>query len=201
VRQTPPNSTTEGLRDDPDAAPPRLPTDPTAAAGADRSAETAERLPLAIARRVTDGGERPVRDRPTDRALQLLLLSAEREDPHVGLTVTVGGTVVTGTLVGTLSYCRAFADQFASAVGGTEMDDRLADSFHDLVEDAVSRAHGDRRFPPDAVAYEQSVAFLHLLDARYVTASGLLPHGRHGVLWRGAVCDVTGWSLGALTPG
>ena len=24
---------------------------------------------------------------------------------------------------------------------------------------------------------------------------------RHGVLWRCAVCDVTGWSLGALTPG
>ena len=192
----------EGLRDDPETAPPRLPTaDPTAEAGAERGAATGERLPLTVARRATDGGERAVRDRPTDRALQLLLLSAEREDPHVGLTVTVGSTVVTGTLVGTLSYCRAFADQFASAVGGTEMDDRLADSFHDLVEDAVSRAHGDRRFPPDTAAYEQSVLFLHLLDARYVTASGLLPHGRHGVLWRCAVCDVTGWSLGALTPG
>jgi hypothetical protein len=131
--------------------------------------------------------------------LNLLLLAAER-DVRIGLTVSVGGVVVSGTLIGTLAYCRALADQFASAAGGTDMDESLADSFRDLVDDAAGVAGGDRRQPPDAAAYEQSVAFLHLADARYVGATGLLPIGRHGVLWRCPVADVTGWSLGDLAP-
>lgn len=150
-------------------------------------------------RRATDGVGRGGRSRPSDRALNLLLLAAER-DVRVGLTVNVDGVVVSGTLIGTLAYCRALADQFASDAGGTEMDELFADSFRDLVDDAASVAGGDRRFPPDAAAYEQSVGFLHLADARYATASGLLPHGRNGVLWRCAVSDVSGWSLGDLAP-
>lgn len=151
-------------------------------------------------RRATDGVMPPVvgRPRPNDRMLNVLLKAAERE-VRIGLTVTVGGIVVTGTLIGTLAYCRALADQFASSAGGTDMDDLFADSFRDLVDDAAGVARGDRRDPPDAVSYEQSVGFLHLADARYVGASGLLPHGRHGILWRCPVSDVSGWSMGDLT--
>lgn len=149
-------------------------------------------------RRATDGAVPTGRARPADRMLGLLLLAAERE-VRVGLTVTVDGVVVTGTLIGTLAYCRALADQFASSAGGTDMDDLFADSFRDLVDDAAGVAQGDRRQPPDAASYEQSVSFLHLADARYVGAAGLLPHGRHGILWRCPVSDISGWSMGDLT--
>lgn len=149
-------------------------------------------------RRATDGVVREGRARPTDRMLNLLLLAAER-DVRVGLTVTAGGVVVSGILIGTLAYCRALADQFASTAGGTEMDDLFADSFRDLVDDAAGVARGDRRNPPDDASYEQAMTFLHLADARYVGAAGLLPLGRHGTLWRCPVSDVSGWSLGDLT--
>ncbi len=139
-----------------------------------------------------------VRSRPNDRMLNVLLLAAERE-VRLGVTVTVEGVVVTGTLIGTLAYCRALADQFASSTGGTEMDDLFAESFRDLVDDAAGMARGDRRDPPDANSYARSVTFLHLSDARYVGASGLLPHGRNGILWRCAVSDVSSWSIGDLT--
>ncbi|HEX3157649.1 MAG TPA: hypothetical protein VHQ45_03985 [Gemmatimonadaceae bacterium] len=132
--------------------------------------------------------------------LDLLLLAAERDDVHVGLTVMVDGVVVSGTLIGTLAYCQALADHFASAAGGTRMDTAFAEGFRELVDDAAGVAWGDRRHPPDPAAYEQSVAFLHLADARYVSAAGLLPQGRHGVLWRCAVADVRSWSLGELVP-
>lgn len=147
---------------------------------------------------VADRIPRERRQRRPDRALNLLLLAAER-DVRIGMTVSVNGVVVSGTLIGALAYCRALADQFATVTGGTAMDEVLADSFRDLVDDVTSATSGDRRDPPDPVAYEHSVAFIHLSDARYVTGSSMLPHGRHGVLWRCPVSDVTGWSLGDLS--
>jgi hypothetical protein len=132
-----------------------------------------------------------------DRALALLLLAAER-DVRVGLTVTVGSTVVTGTLIGTIAYFRAFADRFTSATGRTEMHEDFADAFRGLFDETVDQTRGDRRSPPDPEAYEQTAAFVHLEDARYVTATGLLPQGRYGVLFRCPVSDLTGWSVGEL---
>jgi hypothetical protein len=150
------------------------------------------------ARRTSDGGHAAA-GRPSDRTLHLLLHAAER-GTHVGLTVaTHDGVVITGTLVGTVDYCRALADQFAATEGGTVMDESFAEAFRTLVDDAFGIAQGDRRATPDAAAFEHAVTFLHLAEARYVSAATFLPHGRHGVLWRCRVCDVTSWSLGDLT--
>lgn len=134
-----------------------------------------------------------------DRALNLLLLAAER-DNRVGLSVTVDGVVITGTLIGSLAYYRALADRFVSAQGGTMMDEQLATSFSDLMDEAARIARGDRRQPPDPVAYEHAVAFLHLEDARYLSPAGVLPSGRTGLLWRCPVSEVSAWSMGDLVP-
>jgi hypothetical protein len=150
-------------------------------------------------RRASDGGARGSMGRPTDRTLALLLHAAER-GTHVGFTVaTTDGVVVTGTLVGTVDYCRALADQFTAVEGSTAMDESFAEAFRTLVDDAYHIAQGDRRATPDAAAFEHAVSFLHLVEARYVSAATFLPHGRHGVLWRCRVADVTSWSLGDLT--
>lgn len=151
-------------------------------------------------RRATDRVSRDGHNRPTDRMLNLLLMAAER-DVRVGITVTVEGVVVSGTLIGTLAYCRALADEFISSSGGTDMDELFAESFEDMVDNAVGIASGDRRNPPDAASYEQAIRFIHLADARFAVPSGMLPLGRHGVLWRCPVSDVSGWSLGDLAAG
>lgn len=151
-------------------------------------------------RRATDRVARAGYTRPMDRMLNLLLMAAER-DVRVGITVTVEGVVVSGTLIGTLAYCRALADEFTSSSGGTNMDELFAESFDDMVDNAAGIAAGDRRNPPDAASYEQAVRFLHLADARFAVPSGMLPLGRRGVLWRCPVSDVTGWSLGDLATG
>ncbi|HEY0780618.1 MAG TPA: hypothetical protein VGD56_21860 [Gemmatirosa sp.] len=132
--------------------------------------------------------------------LQLLLLAAER-DVRVGLTVSVGGVLVTGSLIGTVSYCRAVADQFATAAGGTGMDETFAEAFRGYVDDAYGIAHRDLVDPADGVTTEQCVDFVHLEDARYMTGTGLLPITRRGVLWCCRAEDVTAWSLGDLTHG
>ena len=165
------------------------PNDPSHAAGAGPS------------RRANDAGDAGQRSRPTDRLLHLLLLAAER-DVRRGLTVTVGGVVVSGTLIGTMAFCRRLADQFASTGGGTGMDETFAEAFGSLVDEVNGVGQGDRRHPADAASYAQATAFVHLADARYVSGGpGPLPHGRHGVLWRCRTADVTSWSLGDLIPG
>ncbi len=150
-------------------------------------------------RRATDAADRKGRHRPTDRILNLLLLEAERNG-RTGITVTVGSLTMTGTLIGTLAFCREMADRFATPIGGTEMDAAFAEAFRSLVDDARDVAQGDRREPADPAAYQEAAEFLHLIDARYVTPAGILPLGRNGVLWRCRVADVTGWSLGDLMP-
>lgn len=135
------------------------------------------------------------RFRRPDRALHLLLLAAERE-ARLGVTVCSGGVVVSGRLVSTKSYARALADHFASATGATAMDPVFAEAFGELVDDATDVAQGDRRATPDAAAYELAVGFIHLMEARIVSGAGVLPHGRHGVLWRCRVEDVDGWAVG-----
>ncbi len=171
---------------------PRSTPDPAANGGGDGHGA------LSPARRASDPGARSTAARPADRTLALLLHAAER-GAHVGLTVTVDGAVVTGTLVGTVDYCRALADQFVAAEGGTVMDEAFAEAFRTLMDDAHGVAQGDRRATPDAASFDQAVTFLHLVEARYVSGSTFLPHGRHGVLWRCRVGDVASWSLGDLT--
>jgi hypothetical protein len=153
----------------------------------------------APARRASEAAARPTGERPRDRTLTVLLHAAER-GMHVGLTVaTSDGVLVTGTLVGAVEFDRAMADQFTASHGGTAMDAEFADAFRSLVDEASGVAHGDRRATPDPDAFEQAVPFLHLVEARYVSGPTFLPHGRHGVLWRCRVSDVTSWSLGDLT--
>jgi hypothetical protein len=140
------------------------------------------------------------RTRRPDRALHLLLLAAERES-RVGVTVCAAGVTVSGRLVSTRTFGRAMADQFATLGGMTDMDAAFADALRDLVDDAIEIAHGDRRASPDAASYAHATAFVNLAEARVVSGVGLLPAGRHGVLWRCRVADVEGWALGELIAG
>ena len=142
-------------------------------------------------------GDRRRRPHPADRALNLLLLAAER-GRHVGLTVSVNGSVVRGRLVGAVEYFRALADEFTGSAGGTGMDEVFAESFRNVVDDAHRGVQDAMTGLVDGTDAERTVEFLHLTDARYVSGSAFLPHGRHGVLWRCRVSDVSGWSMGDL---
>lgn len=149
-------------------------------------------------RAAIDPLERRGRPRPVDRTLDLVLLAAER-GVRVPLTVSVNGSVVSGTLVGTVDYYRALADQLADDSGRTEMDEEFADAFRQIVDDGQQRVR--QELGAEAAGEGRPLEFLHFAEARYISGSGFLPHGRHGVLWRCRVADVNGWSLGDLTLG
>ena len=147
---------------------------------------------------LADRVERRRRPHPVDRALNLLLLEAER-DVRVGLTVSVNGTVVGGTLIGRMEYFHSLASHFASHDGTTAMGELFASSLHGIVDDAERRSQEELHARDGVSDHDPVVEFLHLAEARYIAGSGFMPHGRHGVLWRCRVADVSGWSLGDLT--
>lgn len=141
------------------------------------------------------------RDAGADPTLDLLLRAAER-GLQVALTVSVDGTVVTGTLIGTATYHRALADQFMAPEGGTDMDEKFADDFRSVVDQAQREVRHMAEAPADATGLHATCAcWLHLTDARVVSGAALLPHGRRGLLWRCRVDAVGGWSLGDVAGG
>lgn len=138
--------------------------------------------------------------RSVDRTLNVILLAAER-DMQMALTVSVAGGVVSGTLISTSAYYRTLADQFASAEGGTDMDELFAEAFRGIIDDARRASKAAHDEWADGAGREPALEYLHMTDARYVSGSAFLPHGRQGVLWRCRAADVSGWSLGDLMLG
>jgi hypothetical protein len=125
--------------------------------------------------------------RQTDWLLQWLCQLINKHGLAIGVTLTVGGTLVTGTLISHDKYFEQFSEDFSApfAVGGTEAQEQMRSiilGFNPAVD-------------PD----EQTVAlqYIHLKNARtYVSSSDHLP--TNGALWRGKIAAVDGFILGSL---
>ncbi|NAZ86990.1 hypothetical protein [Kineococcus indalonis] len=116
-----------------------------------------------------------------DAVLELLSTMADR-GTVVAITLFSGGQVVSGTLVGRDRWLQEFVGRAARGGGGGR---QIAEQVQGLFRAADLRRPGDGRAPRD---------YLHLLDAQI---DGL-PRIAEGLLWRGRISEVAGWSLGSL---
>ncbi|MCX5542594.1 gas vesicle protein [Paraburkholderia sp. CNPSo 3076] len=126
-------------------------------------------------------------ERPrVDWYLQLLVNMANERGVEMGITLVCGGSVVSGTLISGATYFESFADAFTSA-WPTE------DEGRNTMRDALSR-------PASMYGAGKSDAlgpsFIHLKNARVCTPSGSAPNP--GMLWRGRLTEVSGFSLGSI---
>lgn len=112
-----------------------------------------------------------------DPQLALLVAALDRNPSEsLGLTLTVGGAVVSGRAVGEAAYWRHLAEHQA---------DGLSQHF----------LHNSQH-PVDATP-----TYVHLLDcAHWIGGPGPLPADARAC-WRGRLADVQGWTLGRLIPG
>jgi hypothetical protein len=125
-----------------------------------------------------------------DWYLQLLVSICNRSGLEIGITLTVGGSVVSGMLVGGKKYFETFAKQFSDAWPGTDKEvlrSALAQSasLYDHATDDRDKSAS----PP--------VQYIHLANARIFHGHQVLPNS--GVLWRGKINAVSGFSLGSLS--
>lgn len=111
----------------------------------------------------------------------------EREEPggSFTLTITTGGQVVSGTAISRSEWMDAVASQYEGA-GGTE---HLRQVFEKLQERILEEM--DRRKAADLP--EGARGFVHMRDVRIGNGNvwTQVPY------WRGALADVSGWSLGS----
>jgi len=99
-----------------------------------------------------------------------------------GVTLVVGGGVISGTLISAKTYFEEFAETFSGAwPGGSDV---LRDGLAGWGQEDAADLHPE---------------FIHLKDARYVSGPEFAPSSGAGILWRGNIESVNGFSLGAFS--
>lgn len=131
--------------------------------------------------------EQPVQEDRYDPLLEVFAkLAQDSPEFTMPVTVTVSGAVVTGTLIGRDRWSLEFAEATQTA------DDTVS-----VLASAVQSAFVASDLAGSADEHA-TYDYLHMRAARYVTGSSLTPSGPDGVLWRGRLRDVRGWSLGSF---
>jgi hypothetical protein len=108
---------------------------------------------------------------------------------ELGLTLHVGGSLVSGITISGEKYFEAFKKQMtASFSAPSETISDLENAFNNFQKIYVHDDETADRPPPH---------FIHLKEARTYSANGTIPKNS-GVLWRGHISSVDGFSLGRL---
>ncbi|MGH3699109.1 MAG: hypothetical protein ACRDQY_06495 [Pseudonocardiaceae bacterium] len=135
----------------------------------------------------------------------------ERQDGGPGVVLTLGGLVVSGTIIPDWQWFddveHAARAAFVVHVGGSIDDEHggWARLFKGAAE-SLARDHAERRAArevteglPDRyqrlVAQQDQTAYIHLTEAR-VVAPGVSPLPAAGMHWRGRLSEISGWSFG-----
>ncbi len=128
----------------------------------------------------------------TDWFLQTLVATANRKGGSMGVTLLVGGTIVSGTIVSHEDYFENLGDEVEQGfkAAGGEAVSELADIFRNIGHDLEKRL---------AEAPPTNPAFIHLRDALIILPNKALPENRR-VWWRGRISQVDGFLLGTFDP-
>jgi len=108
----------------------------------------------------------------------------------LGVTLVVGGGVVTGDLISVKNFFHEYGKLWKE--GFTSKAAELAEMF-----DQQWREFGDRAFEEIKAAKPRLFGYVHLRNARYVLGSTFVPTAG-GMLWRGRISEVAGFSIGSF---
>jgi hypothetical protein len=148
----------------------------------------------ARARRVSDRHSR------VDWSLELLVNLVNDGAVHeVGVTLCVGGSLVTGKLVGVQAYFEGIAGEFAKTAKGSKADELKASISR--LGSGYSARTGDKLYDPEKRNDPRTwTNYVHLKDARVIGASEAPIPANRGVWWRGRLSAIDGFFLGELKP-
>ncbi|TRO20915.1 hypothetical protein EQ826_15295 [Ectopseudomonas mendocina] len=134
-----------------------------------------------------ESAEEKLMDAPTaegaDWLLQNLILAA-KAGVEMPVTLTVTGVAISGFIVSGQRYLDLLNDQYSGL--GTQ-DGKDFGQYMLEYKDALLLDDAEGAGP----------YYIHLRDAAYVSGAAQLP-GARGMIWRGKVGDVSGFSLGAI---
>ena len=123
-----------------------------------------------------------------DWLLTSLVNIANRTSTTIGITLHVGGALISGTLIGGTEYFTKFADMFSGGFEDPELSSDVREEYRRFA--SAYQDADDNRQP----------SYIHLIDARFYDSSGNgIP--TEGTLWRGRLEAVDGFSLGRFSNG
>lgn len=131
-----------------------------------------------------------------DWFLQSLLNMVNGTDMEIGVTLTVGGFLVSGTMMSGHKYFELFGRDFASGC--------LAGADAEVINSVASSFARHGTMYTEARANETPLpepGFVHLRDAKLWGLKGETLPTDTGMLWRGRLSEVSGFVLGTIGPG
>jgi hypothetical protein len=131
-----------------------------------------------------------------DWLLQDFVLMANEAGSSVGVTLTVGGVLVTGMLIGAKQYFESLGDLLAAAIPDRAAAASMREKYVTLGAEMHKR-HLAYMARLEAGKEGEAPTFLHLRDARVYAGPSVVPT-RGGVLWRGRISAVDGFIVGII---
>ena len=143
-----------------------------------------------------------------DWFLQSLVAIANRSGFEIGITLNVGGSIISGILVGGAKYFDGVAEEWRIGYlqsGGKSEDADFWKStiseFSKIYKESIEKQEQAARegTQPESSPGELYPEYIHLKDAQmHYSGQDPIPANR-GIWWRGRLQAVDGFSLGSLT--
>ena len=131
--------------------------------------------------------------RPVDCFLQSLVEIVNDESANIPITLSVGGLLISGDMIGGKTYFDEFALQFKD--GFRDISSETASTIEvtfkrlgDVYDTIQKESQGSGAMPKPYI--------IHLKDAQIYQSGAGPPPSEKGVLWRGRLEAVDGFSLG-----
>jgi len=128
-----------------------------------------------------------------DWFLALLVDHVNEHGGSIPLTVTVGGSLITGTLIGVGEYYERTADDLADVFPSRA--DAITETLQQAGANSVDAVKRHKEQVRKGKTELETPHFLHLRNVRYLSAGP----SSSPLLWRGRIDDVAGFSLGDAT--
>lgn len=103
-----------------------------------------------------------------------------------GITVSVKGTIYTGTLIGGAEWCDLMIEKARKSTGAEDFISALTTYYEDIKSTSYSTEEQK----------ETSIHFLHLKNAHILTSNNLSDHAAN---WRFDIGEIDGFSVGSFT--
>ena len=125
-----------------------------------------------------------------DWFLQNLVNLVNARDVKLGITLNVGGFLVSGILISGQKFFSGFGADLGSSFDDPEIRSGVEQAYAHLGDIYTpARAGTGVTTPPN---------YLHLMEAKFFHIAGAPIPGNKGVWWRGRISEVSGFFLGML---
>lgn len=122
----------------------------------------------------------------------IVQMANDSNSAAVGITLTVGGFLVSGFLAGGKNYFDALGETIKEIFGQFVEDQDLLQKFSESFSGfgQIYSSEGRQGMTPPN--------YIHLREARFFNTNGAPIPGNRGVWWRGRISEVSGFNFGVL---